>query len=141
MRRRSFLLLPAGIPALAALQKGASLRRAVVLLYTTDEDKDWDTNVSIRIGRGRETVARKENIQGLFNNYSTQSIDLEVAPFPVEREELERSGTLTIQISPNGHDTWRFDATVRLDFGGPTLERSHRGITLDQDRREYRTSL
>src|SRR6187549_201945 len=103
MRRRSFLLLPAGIPALAALQKGASLRRAVVLLYTTDEDKDWDTNVSIRIGRGRETVARKENIQGLFNNYSTQSIDLEVAPFPVEREELERSGTLTIQISPNGH--------------------------------------
>ena len=113
-----------------------TLTGANITFHTNDENKDWDTKVSIVVRLGGQqgpTVARTDSIFSEFGDNS------DAGPFdlwlirPVTRDQLRR-GQVEISIQPNGDDTWRFNFLLDFLFSdGAHLIARANGIELTQD--------
>jgi hypothetical protein len=111
---------------------------AWVSFHTNDDDKDSDTHVTVEVYQNDGApAARTDNDFGHFDDHSNNGpYNLEVVNNAVTKNVL-RSGKVLIRIDPNGHDTWRFNFTVRLRFSDRTSWNvSQNNIELTQNRRQ-----
>src|SRR5438105_15265401 len=113
------------------------LANAAISFHTNDEDKDHDTHVTVTVRDVNGLVcAQVDNDWGHFDDQS------DAGPFGLsirnrQTAELLQSGSLTIRIDPNGHDTWRFNFNLALTFGdGSTLSGGAQGLKLSQNNRQ-----
>jgi hypothetical protein len=113
------------------------LTGAIITFQTNDDDKDDDTILGVTVYlRDGKTVVAQTNPGQAFAKFGNDS---EMGPFAlwvsnsVSREQL-KTGHVTIGITPNGYDTWRFNFVLDLIFsdGGHLLARAT-GIELTQD--------
>ncbi len=131
-------LLTTGGVALApgALAAGdAGLVGAQVSFHTNDENKDNDTHVTVTVRDQSNVVAA--TISSDFGVFDTNTDN---GPFQLTIQNASswnnlRGGATTIDIDPNGNDTWRFNFTVDLTFAdGTHLGNQIGGVELTQDR-------
>src|SRR5262249_28198310 len=89
---------------------------ANITFHTNDEDKDNDTLVFVSVQNSATTVAAQ--IEDRFQHFNDHS---DAGPFdllvvnPLPRDQL-KTGNMTIRITPNGNDTWRFNFFLDLRF-------------------------
>jgi hypothetical protein len=117
--------------------QGPKLVNATAVFVTTDDDKDHDTSVSILVRRDNgEIVARLDDVTGYFANGSTKTFPIKIVPSAPSRGQV-LNGTTTVVISPNGHDTWRFDYTLKLEFhGNPPVDKEYKAVVLNEAAKE-----
>jgi len=113
------------------------LTNCTVQFHTNDDDKDNDTHVTVTVRDSNNIIAaRVDNDFGHFDNNSDNG------PFGVfvinqsEKESLQ-TGSVTVRIDPNGHDTWKFNFFTKLMFDdGSSFSCGADGLNENQDRRE-----
>ncbi len=93
-----------------------TLVNSTVLFHTNNEDKDYDTYVTITVYDENNTLcAIIADDLGHFNDNSTTGpYGLNIIN-PSSKESLQR-GKVMIHIDPNGHDTWRLNFVLDLAF-------------------------
>lgn len=108
-----------------------------VFFHTNNEDKDFDTHVTVTVRQADGIVAaRISNDFGHFNDHNDSGPFNLIIRNPSDKEAL-RSGNTTIRIDPNGNDTWRFNFDLDLVFSDGTHLSSHAdGLELSQDRQQ-----
>jgi hypothetical protein len=89
---------------------------ANITFHTNDEDKDHDTLVSVSVRNIATTIAAQieDNFQHFADHGDAGPYDLLLVN-PLTRDEL-KTGNMTIRITPNGNDTWRFNFFLDLRF-------------------------
>lgn len=115
----------------------AVLTRASITFQTNDEDKDDDTLLDVTVALMDGTVvAQVSDVFGTFHdNHEDGPYDLELVD-PRTRGET-KGGNVTLKISPNGNDTWRFDFFLDLLFDDDAhLIAWARGLELSDSQRE-----
>lgn len=119
-----------------------TLANSTVRFHTNDEDKDDDTHVTVTINDDNNVVAaRISNDFGHFDDHS------DAGPFGLEIQNASEKGDLQrgavlLRIDPNGHDTWRFNFFLDLEFSdGSHLSGGADGLELTQDRQEQQFGL
>ncbi|MFI9380767.1 Ig-like domain repeat protein [Kutzneria sp. NPDC052558] len=128
------LLVGGGAP-LAHAAGDAKLVGAAVSFHTNDENKDFDTHVTVTVRDRNNVVAAV--ISADFERFDTNT---DYGPYQLAIQNQSswqdlRSGVTTIDIDPNGNDTWRFNFTVDLTFAdGSHLGNQIGGVELTQDR-------
>jgi hypothetical protein len=121
---------------LTTAEAQATLVSAVASFHTNDEDKDWSTVLSIFLNKGARELARVTGITGLYPAHTDNG------PFglSVQGSILKRDlpgGSTRITISPDRHDTWRFNYHLDLAFSdGSHLTYDWPGLVLDENNRE-----
>src|SRR2546430_4517968 len=113
------------------------LANCAISFHTNDEDKDHDTHVTVTVRDVNGLVcAQVDNDWGHFDDQS------DAGPFGLiirnrQTPDLLQSGTLTIRIDPNGHDTWRFNFNLVLTFlDQSTLSGGQQGLQLSQNNKQ-----
>jgi hypothetical protein len=92
-----------------------TLVNANITFHTNDEDKDDDTVVYVSVQKGTTVAAQITDRFQHFNDHSDAGpFDLEIVT-PLTRDDL-KTGNMTIAITPNGNDTWRFNFFLDLRF-------------------------
>jgi hypothetical protein len=92
-----------------------TLTSASITFHTNDDDKDDDTIVYVSVQKGTTVAADITDRFGHFNNNSDSGpFDL-LMKNSLTREQL-RTGNVTLAITPNGNDTWRFNFFLDLRF-------------------------
>jgi hypothetical protein len=119
-----------------------ALRNATIKFHTNDDDKDNDTHVTVVVRDANQVVAaRVDNDFGHFDDHSDSGPFALVVQNPSTRDSLQ-SGSLTIRIDPNGHDTWKFNLFLMLEFNdGSHLSGGADGLALNQNSREQTFGL
>ncbi len=139
-RRLLFVGLAACAAAGAQSRFGPVLVKASALFHTNNEDKDWDTALFVYVNRGRNVIARVENVQGHYNDNSDNLVNLPVL-IPATLDECQQGCSVTVSIRPNGHDTWKFNLEVNLFFSDSQhIVRPFANIKLDENNREFRNA-
>jgi len=120
----------------------ANLRNCTIKFHTNNEDKDSDTHVTITVRDSNQVIAaRVDNDFGHFDDNSDSGPFGLIVRNPSSKAVLQ-SGSITIRIDPNGHDTWRFNFFLDLVFDDSThLSGGADGLELNQDRREQQFGL
>jgi hypothetical protein len=109
--------------------------------HTNDDDKDGDTVLSIYVDGPMGRVAQVEGIQGHFDNNSDNGPFMLTVVRPISRGDLPACRT-RVHIDPNGHDTWRFNYEIDLQFDdAPAFAKNWTGLALDQDNRDFSDGL
>jgi hypothetical protein len=100
---------------------------------TTDNDKDDDTGVETIFKTSNNTdIAYRRDNYGHFNDHSEFNADLQMRNSSIDCNNMAGS-TITINIFPNGHDTWNFDFDLIITCSdGSTKSYPFRGIHLTQ---------
>jgi hypothetical protein len=104
----------------------ATLEAASISFHTNDEDKDHDTNVLVSVQKGTTVAAEISDQFGHFgDNSDSGPFDLLLVN-ALTRDDL-KTGNVTIAITPNGSDTWRFNFFLDLRFsdGGHLIARAN----------------
>jgi hypothetical protein len=123
-------------------QGGRTVRSLWITFSTGSEDKDADTGLRVQVTSAAGRVLgkyeqRRDKRYSVFHNH-TEHLQLEG---PVLEAEMI-SATLTIDISPNGNDTWNF--AWQLDGtwsdGGPFSDHAT-GIALSDERAHLERTL
>jgi hypothetical protein len=92
-----------------------TLVNANITFHTNDEDKNDDTVVYVSVQKGTTVAAQITDRFQHFNDHSDAGpFDLEIVT-PLTRDDL-KTGNMTIAITPNGNDTWRFNFFLDLRF-------------------------
>ena len=92
-----------------------TLVNANITFHTNDDDKNHDTLVFVSVQSGETVVAQIEDRFQKFGDHSDAGpFDLLVVN-PLARSLL-KTGKMTIRITPNGSDTWRFNFFLDLRF-------------------------
>jgi hypothetical protein len=115
----------------------AVLTRASITFQTYDEDKDDTTLLDVAVAMIDGTVvAQVSDFFGtLHDNNEDGPYDLELVD-PKTRGEM-KGGNVTLKISPNGNDTWRFGFFLDLLFDDDAhLIAWARGLELSDSQRE-----
>jgi hypothetical protein len=115
----------------------AVLTRASISFQTNDEDKDIDTLLDVTVALMDGTVvAQVSDFFGtLHDNHEDGPYDLELVD-PRTRGEM-KGGNVTLKISPEGNDTWRFNFFLDLLFDDDAhLIAWARGLELSDSQRE-----
>jgi hypothetical protein len=115
----------------------AVLTRASITFQTNDEDKDDDTLLDVTVALMDGTVvAQFSDVFGTFHdNAEDGPLDLELVD-PRTRGEM-KGGNVTLKISPQGNDTWRFGFFLDLLFDDDAhLIAWARGLELSDSQRE-----
>jgi hypothetical protein len=115
----------------------AVLTRASITFQTNDEDKDVDTLLDVTVALiDGHAVAQVSDFFGTFHdNQEDGPYDLELVD-PRTRGEM-KGGNVTLKITPQGNDTWRFNFFIDLLFDdGAHLIASARGLELSDSQRE-----
>jgi hypothetical protein len=94
----------------------AVLTRASITFQTNDEDKDDDTllDVTVALMDGTVVAQVSDDFATFHDNHEDGPYDLELVD-PRTRGEM-KGGNVTLKISPNGNDTWRFNFFLDLLF-------------------------
>jgi hypothetical protein len=118
------------------------LRNATIKFHTNDDDKDDDTHVTITVrDHGNVIAARIDNDFGHFDDHSDNGPFGLIVRNRSEKDSLQ-SGTVTIRVDPNGHDTWKLNFDLDLFFDdGTHLSGGAPGIVLAQNRKEQTFGL
>jgi len=89
---------------------------ANITFHTNDEDKNSDTLVSVSVQDSAATIAAQieDNFQHFANHSDAGPYDLLLVN-QLTRDQL-KTGHMTIGITPNGSDTWRFNFFLDLRF-------------------------
>ena len=121
---------------IARLEREAVLVSAVATFHTNDDDKDWDTRLSIFIRRRDSSeVAFIRNIMGRFPDHTNNGPFGLSIKVNIPKTEVATCHT-DLEIVPVGNDTWRFNYYLDLGFSdGSHLNYSWPGRVLDQDAR------
>jgi hypothetical protein len=126
---------PAAPPAhTASTDPAASLRAARITFFTADDDKDFDTvlTVLVRDPAGRNAAIACCNT-GRFPDHSTSDPIL-LSVNPGFTAGSLNNGSVEVAIAPVGHDTWRFSFRADLDFSdGTSVPVLGDDLTLSQD--------
>jgi hypothetical protein len=120
---------------LEAASRDAVLVSAVASFHTNDDDKDWDTKLSIYVrNRAGADVAKIENIMGRFpDNSNNGPFGLSVL-VNIPKAQIAANSHTDLSIVTVGHDTWRFNYYLTLGFSdSTTLQYYWPGLVLDQD--------
>ena len=115
----------------------AVLTRASVTFQTYDEDKDGDTLLDVTVALMDGTVvAQVSDFFGTFHDlHEDGPYDLELVD-PRTRGEM-KGGNVTLKITPNGNDTWRFGFFLDLLYDdGAHLIAWAKGLELSDSQRE-----
>jgi hypothetical protein len=80
-----------------------------VLFYTTDESKDSDTVVTVKIQDDRGTEFASASGSGKYKEKSEQRLAL-VLRKPIAVSDLPLK--VSVKIAPHGHDQWKFNYHV-----------------------------
>ena len=115
----------------------AVLTRASITFQTYDEDKDDDTLLDVSVALMDGTVVGQ--ISDVFSTFhdlrEDGPFDLELVD-PRTRGEM-KGGNVTLKISPNGNDTWRFGFFLDLLFDDDAhLIAWAKGLELSDSQRE-----
>jgi hypothetical protein len=112
------------------------LKNVTISFHTNDDDKDDDTGVQVRIG-----TATEWHLEGKERFPDNSDRPKRMSPDQVKLSDVQ--GTpLTICISPNGNDTWRFNYVLSGDRGeGMRYLASAGNISLTEGHRCYSTIL
>jgi hypothetical protein len=111
-----------------------------VVFHTLDDDKDWDTELAMYVyGPRRNLVAQRDRQLGKFRDGTNIAFDLTMFD-TLDEDEIDASFS-TLEINPNGDDTWRFD--YEIDFfleDGRAVGRKfiHRSLSEDKVTETYR---
>jgi hypothetical protein len=114
----------------------ATLRGASVWFQTSDDDKDPDTgvNLSVQDQDAAEVASGSIPYGGFPDGYTSP-----LFPLPLIQEatyDAISNGVWSITVNPNGNDTWKFDAHLRLRFSDRThIVATATNVTLSEDRR------
>jgi hypothetical protein len=123
---------------ISRLETEATLVSVVVSFHTNDDDKDWDTALTISVDKAGQAIAKTPKpIFGRFPDHSDNGpFGLVLLQTGVKKSEV--AGTaIHVHIDPNGHDTWRFNMHVNLAFSdGSHIEGQWNGQVVDQDNRD-----
>jgi hypothetical protein len=96
------------------------LTNASVSFRTTDNDKDGDTNVSIYVICGGNTVAAVSGQWGHWDDNSDHGpIGMSVTDHP-RKDQVIGACTARVVESPKGHDEWHFNWGMVLTFSDGT---------------------
>jgi len=108
---------------------------ASVSFRTTDNDKDGDTNVSIYVICGGNTVAAVSGQWGHWDDNSDHGpFTLNVSDHP-RKDQVIGACTARVVESPNGHDEWHFNWGMVLTFSdGTSKSYNWGGGNVDHDR-------
>jgi hypothetical protein len=123
-------------PIIRAWRAG-ELIAGLVWFHTRDDDKDFDTDVIVRVRDKFGNIAA--TMTGQFGTFPDHSVK---GPFRLRiRRNVMRAeivdGTVQIIIVPVGNDTWRFNFDMKLIFAlADDIFLPMEGIDLDEDRRE-----
>ena len=112
----------------------STLANCQITFDTNDEDKDDDTHVLVSVVDANNVLAAQISSDFVhFDDHSSHGpYSLQILN-PSARTDLVR-GHVTIQIDPNGHDTWRFNYELDLIFSdGTHLSGSEADNQLTQD--------
>ena len=115
----------------------AVLTRASITFQSNDEDKDDSTLLDVTVALMDGTVvAQVSDFFGTFHdNNEDGPYDLELVD-PRTRGEL-KGGNVTLKITPDGNDTWRFNFFLDLLFDDDAhLISWARGLELSDSQRE-----
>src|SRR5947209_5877046 len=128
------------VTALSVPTTEPALVAATVSFHTNNEDKDGDTGVLVQMRDQNNTVDSDLSL-GLANGGFPDNSDRGPYSMLIRNnvpKTLVHGGSVTIVITPNGHDTWRFNYNVDLQFSdGSHLSSSNQGLQLDQNNRTY----
>jgi hypothetical protein len=119
------------------LPDSAVLTRASITFQTYDEDKDGDTLLDVTVALMDGTVvAQVSDFFGTFHDLQEDGpYDLELVD-PRTRGEM-KGGNVTLKISPNGNDTWRFGFFLDLLYDDDAhLIAWAKGLELSDSQRE-----
>src|SRR5438105_8707167 len=114
---------------------GVTLSEATISFHTNDDDKDFDTNVTVTVRDSSNVVAaRISDDFGHFPDHSDNGPFNLAMQNPSSKEALQ-TGSVEIRIDPNGDDRWRFNFDLDLIFSdGSHLSANAEGLDMDQDR-------
>jgi hypothetical protein len=117
------------------------LNEAWIKFHTNDEDKDSDTDVSVKyFDRNDNLVAetRSHTIYGIrfsegddFGPYKVDTVGT-CSISTVDRHEI-LEGKVIIEINPHGNDTWRFNFSPIFKFNDGSFMSTINGIELSED--------
>lgn len=123
-------------------QRGRIIRSLWITFRTNDENKDDDTRVLVQLkSQGGQLLAQYEQPRNKeYKERFTHTEQLQLLG-PVFERELA-GAVLTIDIAPNGNDTWRFNYSLDGTWsdGSQFLDRQF-FISLDQDSRHFEKRL
>jgi hypothetical protein len=119
-----------------------TLANCTISFHTNDEDKDDDTHVTINVlDDNNVNCAHLDDDFGHFNDNSDEG------PFALNVQNASaiadiQRGNITIRIDPNGHDTWRFNFFLDMQFSdGTHFSATENGLELTQNRRQQTFGL
>ena len=110
------------------------LTNCKITFNTLDDDKDFDTLLTISVRDHNNTLAAyTSNTYGCFHDeHPNGPYALEIRN-PSTKESLQ-NGTINLNVNPVGNDTWRFNFTLNLIFSdGSSLSASANNIELNED--------
>jgi len=84
--------------------------------HTRDDDKDWDTNVTLTVRDGNNMVCAYISKRWPCFPDHTWSGRRYLQVLYQQTPELLRTGTITFHVDTVGDDTWRFDFDIFLQF-------------------------
>jgi hypothetical protein len=118
------------------------VRSLWITFGTRNEDKDADTGlvVEVRAANGRVLARYQQRRDKKYGRFFTHTEQLQTDS-PVFETEMT-SAVLTVDISPNGNDTWEFDWQLDGTWsdGQPFSDREI-AISLDEDQTHYQKVL
>jgi hypothetical protein len=110
----------AGAAVRAATAPTAHLTGAQVSFHTNDEDKDADTHLDVTVFGVADRQAA--TLSGYFGHFNDGENDGPYAMFVdtgLTAADLS-TGRVSLFLSPNGRDTWRFDYELTMTFSDGT---------------------
>jgi len=119
-----------------------NLKNCYIKFHTNDDDKDDDTHVTVTVRDSNQIIAAR--IDNDFGHFDDQSDNGPFGLIVINQSAKSnlQTGSVTIRIDPNGHDTWKFNFFLALVFDdGSTLSGGADGLQLSQDNREQSFGL
>lgn len=120
---------------------GATLTSASISFFTLDDNKDFDTLLTIQVRTaGGTVVASKTGFFGEFRDQSTTTIPLPIRS-GISWEALQ-GGSVRLTIQPNGNDTWKFGYELDLNFSdGDFVPTTESRLSLSEDNKVFTDRL
>jgi hypothetical protein len=126
---------------LTTAEAQATLVSAVASFHTNDDDKDWNTVLSIFLNKGARELAKVTGISGLFPEHTDSGPFGLSVQGSILKKDLPGSST-RITITPVGNDMWRFNYHLDLAFSdGSHVTYDWPGLVLSESSPEMTRAL
>jgi len=106
--------------------------------HTNNENKDYDTNVTVEVTTNSGDLALSVSSQfEEFDDNSNHTYDLDVYDPGAQKRNFLDGGSTKIIIQPVGNDTWQFNYRVTLYFeDGDRLNSGANNLELNEENKE-----